>query len=82
MCTVCLYSAFQRVLNACVSKLLVAESLGGIHYVSGYNSHYFPRWEKVRSLDSAAGEGLTNIMENHTFVPRARYLRLLRHIRR
>ena len=31
---------------------------------------------------SAAGDGLTNIMENHTFVPRARYLRLLRRRRR
>ena len=32
--------------------------------------------------NSAAGDGLTNIMENHTFVPRARYLRLLRRRRR
>ena len=31
---------------------------------------------------SAAGDGLTNIMENQTFVPRARYLRLLRRRRR
>ena len=31
---------------------------------------------------SAAGDGLTNIMENHTFVPRAHYLRLLRRRRR
>ena len=38
-------------------------------------------WEKP-TLISAAGEGLTNIIENHTFVHRARYLRLLRHIRR
>ena len=30
----------------------------------------------------AAGDGLTNIMENHTFFPRARYLRLLRRRRR
>ena len=36
----------------------------------------------VRSSKSAAGNGLTNIMENHTFVPRARYLRLLRRRRR
>ena len=36
----------------------------------------------VSRPSSAAGEGLTNIMEKHTFVPRARYLRLLRHIRR
>ena len=34
------------------------------------------------ALTSAAGDGLTNIMENHTFVPRARYLRLLRRRRR
>ena len=34
------------------------------------------------SYISAAGDGLTNIMENHTFVPRARYLRLLRRRRR
>ena len=33
-------------------------------------------------LPSAAGDGLTNIMENHTFVPRAHYLRLLRRRRR
>ena len=51
VCTVYLYSAFQRILNACVSKLLVAVSLAGIHYVNGYNSHYFQRWEKIRSLD-------------------------------
>ena len=31
---------------------------------------------------SAAGNGLTNIMKNHTFVPRPRYLRLLRRRRR
>ena len=31
---------------------------------------------------SAAGGGLTNIMENHTFVPRAHYFRLLRRRRR
>ena len=31
---------------------------------------------------SAAGNGRINIMENHTFVPRARYLRLLRRRRR
>ena len=31
---------------------------------------------------SATGDGLTNIMENHTFVPRAHYLRLLRRRRR
>ena len=28
------------------------------------------------SFFSAAGNGLTNIRENHTFVPRARYLRI------
>ena len=33
-------------------------------------------------LSSAAGDGLTNIMENPTFVPRAHYLRLLRRRRR
>ena len=31
---------------------------------------------------SAAGDGLTNIVEKHTFVPRAHYLRLLRRRRR
>ena len=34
------------------------------------------------STYSAAGDGRTNIMENHTFVPRAHYLRLLRRRRR
>ena len=38
----------------------------------------FPLNRPSRFLDSAAGDGLTNIMENHTFVPRARYFRLLR----
>ena len=33
-------------------------------------------------LYSAAGNGLVNVAENHTFVPRARYLRLLRPRRR
>ena len=33
-------------------------------------------------IHSAAGDGLTNIMENPTFVPRAHYLRLLRRRRK
>ena len=38
--------------------------------------------QKEEIQASAAGNGLTNTMENHTFVPRARYLRLLRCRRR
>ena len=34
------------------------------------------------AMSSAAGDGLTNIMENHTFVPRAHYFRLLQRRRR
>ena len=50
-------------------------AIGSIPILSSHANAYRVRWHSLPRVywhSSAAGDGLTNIMENHPFVPRAR----------
>ena len=68
-------------MNSMKNIILPAKIIGKEkEYKVDINIHHI--LSNIPRITSAAGDGLTNIMENPTFVPRAHYLRLLRRRRR
>ena len=66
---------------SCLWSLRIFPSLPGSRLTVFYRDVSSAILQLVNQC-SAAGDGLTNMMENPTFVPRAHYLRLLRRRRR